>query len=882
MNFTDIKQSRITLFRTLFLVFFILPLVTCPVSGQVVQKRKLTTDDYKLWGYLKPDENSPNGEWINYAMQYENGADTLYVSNIYKSVHYIFPAAAKSIFTRDNLFICLDKVGLHILDPKTGKKEIIPGINNYSYSAAANLLIANIKEADLTNTLLIKTPLGDKKIAFKNTSDFALAPDGLKLIYSTSEQGKNAVFLTNLFAVNTSICIAENQTSVFGSLIWQKESKAVTFFSKSSTGSAEALHFYTLKNHKLFSFNPDNYSDQTQKTSIVDAPLFPVTISNDLKSVFFAMRKNNSSALSAQDSKVEIWNTNDKWVYTQEKQFGRFESTPKLVLWEPEKGTITRITTEELSAGMLTADLHHAVLSDPKQYEPQFDFEGPRDYYIMNLTTGKKELFLKRLSASFSGMYSSSEGKYISYFKNKDWFVYDVKRKIHTNVTEKLGVPFYGKVHVLESEQPFGNPGWSKGDKEILLYDEFDIWAVKPDGSSSKRLTHGREAKIKYRLSNELPRNKRLLYGSPLNGTYNLNHELYLNAVGDDGKTGYWRWNKNTKEKPLFYGDAFFDKFSYNTKSNTFFCMEQRFDLPPRIIMKASSGENKTIIESNPQQKKFNWGNSRLVRFQNSKKQDLKGVLYYPADYDPQKKYPMIVFIYEIQSHTLHHYSNPTLHNEPGFNPAVFTAEGYLVFKPDIIHENENVGPSALDCVSSGTNKIIEQGIADPDKIALMGHSFGGYETSFIINHTNLFATAVASGAIVDLTSRFLTFGANMRRPDMWRFTSGGWRMGSKTPLSHRSDFDRNSPLESVTNLNIPLLLWCGKEDTQVSPNQSMEYYLALRRLGKKCIFLQYPGEDHTLLNPVNQEDLCRRLLQWFDYYLKENKNTDWIAKGTS
>lgn len=241
----------------------------------------------------------------------------------------------------------------------------------------------------------------------------------------------------------------------------------------------------------------------------------------------------------------------------------------------------------------------------------------------------------------------------------------------------------------------------------------------------------------------------------------------------------------------------------------------------------------------------------------------------------------MIVHIYEKQSHTLHQYSNPTLLNEPGYNFTIFTSEGYFVFSPDIVHENENVGLSALDCVESGTKKIIEMGLVDSKRIALIGHSFGGYETGFIINHSDLFATAVASGGIFDLTRRFLTFGVNMRMPEMWRFSSGGWRMGKKTPFSHRQDFDRNSPLESVTNLKIPLLMWSGKEDTQVDPFQSMEYYLALRRLGKKCIFLQYPGEDHTLLEPVNQKDLSIRLLQWFDYYLKDQKDAEWIRAGT-
>lgn len=158
-----------------------------------------------------------------------------------------------------------------------------------------------------------------------------------------------------------------------------------------------------------------------------------------------------------------------------------------------------------------------------------------------------------------------------------------------------------------------------------------------------------------------------------------------------------------------------------------------------------------------------------------------------------------------------------------------------------------------------------------------MGHSFGGYETAYVINRTNIFAAAIASGAITDLNSRYLTIGTNTAKPEMWRFASGGWRMGEKTPFYDRVDFDRNSPLAFIGNLQTPLLMWSGKEDTQVDPFQSKAYYMALRRLSKNNIMLFYPNEGHTLLNPINQKDLNERVLQWFAYYLKDEKIYAWI-----
>ena len=240
----------------------------------------------------------------------------------------------------------------------------------------------------------------------------------------------------------------------------------------------------------------------------------------------------------------------------------------------------------------------------------------------------------------------------------------------------------------------------------------------------------------------------------------------------------------------------------------------------------------------------------------------------------------MVVHIYEMQSSRLHRYVNPSMETQSGLNEILFTLNDYFVFMPDIVHENENVGPSTLDCVVAGTKKIIDMGMIDVKKIALMGHSFGGYETAFVINHTNLFATAIASGGITDLSRFYWNISNNTGRPEMWRFGKGHlWRMSDKTPISHRADFERNSPLSSVENLSIPLLMWTGKEDTQVDPKESTSYYMALRRLGKKGVFLQYPKEGHTLLDPVNQKDLTERILQWFDYYLKGGQPAEWITK---
>lgn len=877
-NLSNIFKN--SLFKKVPLVlFFILPLVTCSLWGQVVQKKQLTSADYKLWSNLSLDKIAPNEKWASYKIEYENGIDTLFIRNIIDKKTYYFPSGKQSLFTKDNYFVCLTKSDLQITNLHNGEKEILSQVSKYSYSPSNNILILHFT-AEKKNILALKKPFGKTIKEFSDVTEYSLSPDANQLICNISNKDKNSVYLNDL-KKNSSKSIMNISNHQCSNFKWDSNNKAVAFYRKSAKETIEAMYFYKLTNTELFEFDPAKYPNFPKTGSIVNISPNEILISDDLQRVFFTIKEAVIPPLEKTGSKVEIWNTNDKFTYHEEQAAGKFEEAPKVSFWEPLREIFTQITTNDLPSIILGGNKDFALLSNPKAYEPQFEFEGPRDYYIMDLNTLKKHIILANLTNYYLGIFSSPSGKYISYYKDNNWWTYNIKSQEHTNLTSRINVPFYGKVHTLASNQPFGNPCWSIDDNEIILYDEFDIWAIKPDGSICRRLTHGRESKIKFRIADKPNKNiGRVVYDSFLIDKINLEDEILLYAVGADGKTGYYKWKNGNGEQVILYGDSYLSDLHIGTKKQNIFCIEQRFDLPPRLIVKEKSLAANCIFQSNPQHENYQWGKAELIHFQNSKKEDLNGILYYPASYDPSKKYPMIVEIYELQSHELHFYSNPTLNNQSGINPALYSSEGYFYFMPDIRHIDQNVGPSSLDCVVSGTKKIIEKGLVNPDKIALMGHSFGGYETAFIANHTNVFTTAVASGAITDLSKFYLTMGWNTHKPEMTRFGKEQWRLEGKTPFSDREDFERNSPLTSIEKLKTPLLMWSGKQDTQVNPDQSLEYYLALRRLGIKSILLLYPDEGHVLAKMNNQQDLANRLLDWFGYYLKDENPSEWIIKG--
>jgi len=167
-------------------------------------------------------------------------------------------------------------------------------------------------------------------------------------------------------------------------------------------------------------------------------------------------------------------------------------------------------------------------------------------------------------------------------------------------------------------------------------------------------------------------------------------------------------------------------------------------------------------------------------------------------------------------------------------------------------------------------------GLADRENIGLIGGSFGGYESAFIVTQTNLIKTAVPMCGITDLSSWPLLisqFGPNFTRVEEDQFRMTGKFLGE--------DYKRNSPMNYINQMNTPILLISGDKDPNVDVSQSKTFHNALWRLGKPSTMLIYKGEGHALIDPDNQLDAARRIKNWFDHYLKGEKPADWMVNDT-
>lgn len=855
---------------------FILQLVTCPLRGQVMQKRQLTASDYAKWGDLYFDKISADGGWISYRMLYDSGLDTLFVRNTTTLKTYNFPKGTFHYFAGNNHLIYRNGKSQHVINLLTGEDNSYPKNTRIEYAASSNKIIMLLEDDHILQLL---NTLTNSAETLRNVTDFAFSPNGKEIAVTVLEDNKYALGMLVLNAKMSIQWIMKDSPFPASNFGWDKNGRALAFLSLSNTDKEDgSLYYYVFKTKKLLHLNPkDNKEFPTDK--LFDRALaYPLDISNDLKSVFFGLLPKNIPPKKNKDS-VEVWQTDDKWIYPKEQKLGLFDQKAILASWQPYADSIIQITSPEFPMVMLSGNKTCAIISNPKEYEPQFEQEeGPRDFYIIDLKTSKKEIIVKKQSQHFNYLLPSPTGQYIAYFKDNYWWIYDIKTKKHTNIIKNIKASFASKSRLLTVENAYGIAGWSTNDKEILLYDQYDIWAIKPDGTSFRRLTNGREKGLQMRLKQKISSD--LLsknYDGYLSQNIDIDKELILQGKNAHGSTGLYYWSKSTGTKEIAYTDSLIDNIEYLKKQELYIYREQNYQTSPRIILQEMGFEKKVIFQSNMQHSRYEWPTSELLTFHTTKGKNFKGILYYPNFYNPEKKYPMIVHIYEKQSSTFNHYIRPTLNISGGFNPTVMASHGYFVLCPDIEHEAQKVGENAVDFTVSAVKQTISHASVDLKKVGLMGQSFGGYETNFIITQTDLFAAAISGAGISDLYSYYLNVGWDMSISDMTRFINGQWRM-EKSLFEAPELYTKNSPITYAENIKTPLLIWAGKADWHVNWNQSIELYMALRRLGKTGTMLLYPEEKHAFLKAINRKEHSKRVLEWFDHYLKNDNSAQWIS----
>jgi len=315
----------------------------------------------------------------------------------------------------------------------------------------------------------------------------------------------------------------------------------------------------------------------------------------------------------------------------------------------------------------------------------------------------------------------------------------------------------------------------------------------------------------------------------------------------------------------------------YETKMENFCTLEESYSESPDLYLRNRGGQKKLILKGRYRDEASTLLKQEVIHYTTAEGLPLQGVLYYPVGYNPGKKYPMVVHIYQIQSDKSNEYLTPGYNNADGFDIRTLIQRGYFVLLPDTAVGPLGAGVSALDCVNKALDAVSANPAINMKKIGLIGHSFGGYETNFIATQSNRFAAYISGSGASDIIRDYFSYNYHYPGPRYWYYETGQFDV-KVSFLKNKLLYLKNDPIHKVEKVSAPILLWTGRQDQNIPWDQTMEFYIGLKRDQKPVIALFYDKAGHILgFNSEEKRDLYKRVLEWWDYFLKDQKNAPWI-----
>jgi len=575
---------------------------------------------------------------------------------------------------------------------------------------------------------------------------------------------------------------------------------------------------------------------------------------------------------------VKVWHTSDVDIIPrQEVQADQDRRDNYLAAWHladdddpwTQLGTELTEDVQVLRGGDLAVGLDQTPYRQARMFGPTY-----YDMYLIDVATGERERVVEQVQYWMGG---SPNGRYLMWLKDDQYFAYDTEAGTTANVSADIPTSVVDRDVDLTIDQkpPFGTAGWTAGDRDVLIYDEYDVWRVAPDGSAAERLTTGRPDSVRYRytdLTDEEP-------GEPdvIPADAPIYWDLYDEWTEEHGYARSAALGE-TPERLLWQPKSIGGLMRADDAEVYAYRMEDFEDAPDYFRAGPDLADARQVTTINPFQEDYAWGRSTLISYENRDGEQLQGALFYPANYDPDTSYPMITYIYETRSPSARNYVVPT--REHPYNTTVFTQEGYFVFQPDIVYRPRDPGRSAVDAIEPGVQAALQEVPVDAERVGLVGHSWGGYQTAFAVTQTDIFEAAVAGAPLTNLVSMYNSIYWRTGGTDARIFEISQGRM-EVPPWEDMDAYVANSPLHHIESMTTPLLMAFGTDDGAVEFNQGVEFYNAARRAGKQMAFLVYDDENHGISKQdKNTVDYRNRVLEWFDHYLKGEDGSAWITKG--
>ena len=870
-----------------------------PAFAQNASK-SLTVDDLVTWQRITDREISDNGKWVACKMEPWEGDATVYLYAAQGQETATFSPADKFAFSASSGYLVVTQTpgkstvdSLKVLKTKedkmpmntlviysvAGKKETIDSLKTFKLADEADWIAYQRGRKD--STLYVRSLDGSKTFQFPTVTDFQFAKKSGMLYYTSAAEGEAGIFTLN--PEKGSPALIKEGKGVFKQTTFDEKGERLAFlYCADKDSSYKALSLW-LSEHNAPAKEIATRGNKAFPAEWVINENGMLQFSKSASRLFFGTspepRQKDTTQLAENRPNVQVWSWDEPVQYTVQN-YNKEKDLKKSyqAVYNLGNGSIFQLANEELPNIQLgnEGDAALALLSTSRPYSLSSMWEARTrsDYYTVSLDNGERKQIAQ---ADYGRFRLSPQGKYAYWYGETDscWYTIALAEGKRYRLTTPESFPAWDEENdVPNHPYAHGAAGWTANDQNLLIYDRYDIWKFDPTAATSPiNLTvNGRKEKLSYRLE-QLDKEARFI---------DLGKPQLLKGFNETTK-GYGFYNARLSApaapKTLLAGNYMLR--SINKAKNTddvIYTMETFQQYPDIHYSTLAFKKSVQLTHGDKQQEGFIWGTAELVSWISLDGRPLEGVVYKPANFDPNKKYPMMVNFYERNSETLYNYRMPEPHRST-IDYHLYNSNEYVIFNPDIRYVDGYPGESCYNCLMPGITMMIAKGYIDEKGIGAHGHSWGGYQVAYLATRTNLFSAIESGAPVVNMFSAYggIRWGSGMARSFQYEHTQS--RLGA-TPWSSPLRYLENSPLFTMDKVQTPILIMHNDADGHVPWYQGIEYFVAMKRLGKPCWLLNYTGEPHWPMHMANRIDFQRRMFQFFNHYLKNDKMPKWMSEG--
>lgn len=898
--------------KALFSFFFVLPLMTL-----FAQKKPLDHSVYDGWQSIGERQISPNGKWVVYTIDVQEGDNELVIQSSDARSKLTIPRGYNATVTSDNRYVIFkikplfkdtreakikkkkpeefpkDSLGIVVLgNDSVWKKPLVAGFKVpevFNGWIAYTLEKEKGSEKDGADLLLYQVVKNETR-KFSQVAEYLFDKNGDRLLVYQTKKAKDSLGMSMVLYHD----IFSNQTDTlsrggvaFKNFVVAENGKQVAYVAQRDSSEKALQQFYGLWFYREGMDSAQlvvNRKSTGMQLGMTVSEFGNLSFSKNNNRLFFG----SSAILPPKDTTIpdidkvslDIWHYKEDYLQTvQQVRANRDLRESFLAVYDIETGWVKQLASRELPTVMMTnegdGDQFVGITDFGKRVESQWTGNTKKDIYLIDVNTGKARLIKENLEGVIAPSYVSPSGKYVAWYdyKSKAYFVHDGNTA--RNLTAGIKVKLYDEGHDSPSEpSPYGGMGWQTGDSALFVYDRFEIWKLDVTGKAAPvRVFATQDPRKKNIVIRRVITDREEKYIKP-------EERQVFSLFSEENKSfRIWQSSLNKPEAlPVVntgydYGNPIKAK-----DAETFLFTRENFRESPDLFTQASGGTETRLSAINPQQSDYWWGTAELISWKAYNGKQATGIVYKPENFDPKKKYPMICYFYEEMSNTLHTYYAPAPIRS-AINIPFYTSRGYVIFVPDIKYKIGYPGQGAYDYVVSGARAVVRKGYVDSTRMAIQGHSWGGYQVAYLITRTNLFKAAWSGAPVVNMTSAYggIRWESGLNRQFQYEKTQS--RIGA-TLWEKKQLYLENSPLFYMDRVKTPVVIMHNDADGAVPWYQGIEMFTALRRLGKQVWMLNYNGEGHGLTVRKDRLDYQIRMQQFFDWILKGDKPTRWITEG--